>query len=508
MNSDNGLLAKRIFQGDEEAFKILYEEFFHALLAIACKYVESEVAKDIVQDTFFKLWTTPHKFSATTDLRFYLYRSVQNQCLNYIRNKKVEDRYRDRVEVEPCVGCHVVAGLCAAGAPAVFDLPAVRLAGCFVDVHAGDAHCVVHLAGVVVVVTGTDANGVQIGEFGSSEGILEENIMWGRPGSPEKGEIFIKTEVIIKEGTNMERPGPLAAHAATDFITQEIREALKKADDSLVIGTETFEQVRRPGKKKVVIVKEIMGQGAMHDNLILPMEPVGVLGAKPNVDLGNVPVMVSPLEVLDGCIHALTCIGPASKEMSRHYWREPLVLEALHDEEVDLCGVIFVGSPQINSEKFYVSRRVGMMVEALDVDGAFVTTEGFGNNHIDFASHIEQIGMRGIPVVGMSFCAVQGALVVGNKYMTHMVDNNKSEAGIENEILACNTLCHEDAIRALAMLKTQMGGESVKAPEKKWNPNVKDTNIELISNVTGKPIKLVENETSLPMSQKRKEKYS
>ena len=362
--------------------------------------------------------------------------------------------------------------------------------------------------GVVVVVTGTDANGVQIGEFGSSEGILEENIMWGRPGAPEKGEIFIKTEVIIQEGTNMERPGPLAAHAATDFITQEIREALKKADDSLVVGTETFEQVRRPGKKKVVIVKEIMGQGAMHDNLILPMEPVGVLGAKPNVDLGNVPVMVSPLEVLDGCIHALTCIGPASKEMSRHYWREPLVLEALYDEEVDLCGVIFVGSPQINAEKFYVSRRVGMMVEALDVDGAFVTTEGFGNNHIDFASHIEQIGMRGIPVVGMSFCAVQGALVVGNKYMTHMIDNNKSEAGIENEILACNTLCHEDAIRALAMLKTQMGGEAVKAPEKKWNPNVKDTNIELISNVTGKPIELVENETSLPMSQKRKEKYS
>ena len=362
--------------------------------------------------------------------------------------------------------------------------------------------------GVVMMVTGTDANGVQIGEFGSSEGILEENIMWGRPGAPEKGEIFIKTEVVIKEGTNMERPGPLAAHTATDYITQEIREALKKVDDEFVVATETFDQVRRPGKKKVVIVKEIMGQGAMHDNLILPMEPVGVLGAKPNVDLGNVPVMVSPLEVLDGCIHALTCIGPASKEMSRHYWREPLVLEALHDEEVDLCGVIFVGSPQINAEKFYVSRRVGMMVEALDVDGAFVTTEGFGNNHIDFASHIEQIGMRGIPVVGMSFCAVQGALVVGNKYMTHMVDNNKSEAGIENEILACNTLCHEDAIRALAMLKTQMGGEAVAKPEKQWNPNVKSTNLELISNVTGKPIELVENETSLPMSQKRKEKYS
>ena len=364
------------------------------------------------------------------------------------------------------------------------------------------------LDGVVMMVTGTDANGVQIGEFGSSEGYLDENIMWGRPGAPEEGEIFIKTEVVIKEGTNMERPGPLAAHTATDVITQEIRTALKKLDESLVVDTEEFNQYRRPGKKKVVIVKEIMGQGAMHDNLILPVEPVGVLGAKPNVDLGNVPVMVSPLEVLDGCIHALTCIGPASKEMSRHYWREPLVLEALHDEEIDLCGVIFVGSPQINSEKFYVSKRVGMMVEALDVDGAFITTEGFGNNHIDFASHHEQIGMRGVPVVGLSFCAVQGALVVGNKYMTHMVDNNKSEAGIENEVLACNTLCHEDAIRALAMLKAAMAGEEVKKPEKKWNPNVKATNVEMISNVTGKPIELVKNEQSLPMSEKRRLKYN
>lgn len=363
------------------------------------------------------------------------------------------------------------------------------------------------LDGVVIMVTGTDANGVQIGEFGSSEGYLDENIMWGRPGAPEKGEIFIKTQVTVKEGTNMERPGPLAAHTATDIITQEIRECLKKLDESLVVDTETFDQYRRPGKKKVVIVKEIMGQGAMHDNLILPVEPIGVLGAKPNVDLGNVPVAVSPLEVLDGCIHALTCIGPASKEMSRHYWREPLVLEALHDEEIDLCGVVFVGSPQINSEKFYVSKRVGQLCEMLDVDGAFVTTEGFGNNHIDFASHHEQIGMRGIPVVGMSFCAVQGALVVGNKYMTHMVDNNKSESGIENEVLACNTLCPEDAVRAVQMLKNAMGGEDVKVAEKKWNPNVKSSNVEAIESVTGKELKLVDNEQSLPMSQKRKEKY-
>ena len=363
------------------------------------------------------------------------------------------------------------------------------------------------LDGVVMMLTGTDEGGVQIGEFGSSEGYLDENIMWGRPSCPDKGEIFIKGNIVIQEKTNMERRGPMAAHTAFDVITQEIREVMKELDESLVAETQELKQVRRPGKKKVVIVKEIMGQGAMHDNFILPVEPVGILGARANVDLGNVPVCVSPLEVLDGCIHALTCIGPASKEMSRHYWREPLVIETLHDPEVDLCGVVFVGSPQINAEKFYVSKRVGHTVEMMDVDGAFVTTEGFGNNHIDFASHIEQIGMRGVPVVVMSYCAVQGALVVGNKYMTYMVDNNKSESGIENEVLGCNTLCEEDAIRALAMLKSAMAGEEVKAAERKWNPNVKSTNIELIEGAYGKKVDLVENEQSLPMSQKRKEKY-
>ena len=99
MNIDNGLLTKQISCGDEKAFKVLYEEFFHALLAVACKYVEVETAKDIVQDTFFKLWSTPEKFVQITDLRFYVYRSVQNQCLNYLRDRKVEENYRNETEM-------------------------------------------------------------------------------------------------------------------------------------------------------------------------------------------------------------------------------------------------------------------------------------------------------------------------------------------------------------------------------------------------------------------------
>ncbi len=88
-----------------------------------------------------------------------------------------------------------------------------------------------------------------------------------------------------------------------------------------------------------------------------------------------------------------------------------------------------------------------------------------------------------------------------------MIDNNKSMSGIENEVLECNTLCPEDAVRGVAMLKAEMAGEEIKAPERKYNVNVKNNNLELIEKATGKKIETVENEQSLPMSEKRKEKY-
>ncbi len=357
------------------------------------------------------------------------------------------------------------------------------------------------LDGLVIVITGTDEHGVQISEFGSSEGPMDKKVMWGRPGSPDKGDLLIKTIITLKAHSNMERPGPMAAHRATDIITQEIRDALKKLDESLIVDTEEFVQIRRPAKKKVAIIKEIMGQGAMHDNFILPFEPVGISGAIANVDLGNVPVVVSPLQVLDGCIHALTCVGPASKETSRHYWREPLVLEVMNDEALDLCAVIFVGSPQSNSEKFYVSKILGMTVEAMDLDGAIVTTEGFGNNHIDFASHIEQLGKRGIPTVGMTYSARQGQLVVGNKYMDALIELNKSAQGIEDEILENNCLTAEDAIRAVAMLKAKMAGKEIKEAESEWNPEVQLKNIKTIEEGTGKKVvKGLQSEIFVPVT--------
>ncbi|MFT8872771.1 MAG: D-proline reductase (dithiol) proprotein PrdA [Sporolactobacillus sp.] len=334
--------------------------------------------------------------------------------------------------------------------------------------------------GAVVVLTGIDELGVQIHEFGSCEGYLDEKIRFGRPGCPDPNDIMIRVHVTIQADTGMERRGPHAAHKACDFIVQAIRETLKRQSAADCKEEIEYSERRKPGRPRVLIVKEIMGQGAMHDNVILPLEPAGVHGGRQNVDLGNVPIVLSANEVRDGGIHALTCIGPATKEDTRHYFREPLVNLVAEDEEVDLAGVVFIGSPQVNDEKAFVSARLGALAEATGVDGAIVTTEGFGNNHIDFAANIEQIGRRGIPVVGVSYCAYQGQLVVGNSYMDAMVELNKDPEGFENEILGESTLCPNDAERALLMLKTKMAGIAIEPAERKWSQDVIAANQKLV----------------------------
>ncbi len=333
--------------------------------------------------------------------------------------------------------------------------------------------------GVVFMLTGVDEDGVQVHEFGSSEGFLDEKMYFGHPGCADENDIIIRCHAVIERLTGMTRPGPFAAHKCQDYVIQTIRNELKNYEGE-VIREEICEDVRRAGNPRVVLVKEIMGQGAMHDNVICPTEPCGVLGGQKNVDCGNVPIVLTPNQVRDGSIHALTCIGPATKEMTRHYIREPLVEGLAADEELDLIGVIFIGSPQVNDEKLWVSERLGSLLESLDCDGCIITTEGFGNNHIDFIQHIGQAGKREIPVVGVSFSAYQGQLVVGNQYATAMVEENMDQGGFENNIAGCSCVTKEVATRAIQMLKNKMAGVEVKPAPKKWNHDVINANNKLL----------------------------
>ncbi|MGO1369450.1 MAG: glycine/sarcosine/betaine reductase component B subunit [Senegalia sp. (in: firmicutes)] len=155
-------------------------------------------------------------------------------------------------------------------------------------------------------------------------------------------------------------------------------------------------------------------------------------------------------------------IGPSTKETTLHHFRDPLLDVVSKDEDIDLLGIMMVGTPQDNKSKHFVGKRAAQWAESMRVDGAIVSVDAWGNSHVDYANTIEEIGKRNIPVVGLSFIGTQAKFVVSNKYMDTIVDFNKSKEGIETEVVGENNVNHFDSKKALAFLKLKMKRKGTK----------------------------------------------
>lgn len=149
-------------------------------------------------------------------------------------------------------------------------------------------------------------------------------------------------------------------------------------------------------------------------------------------------------------------IGPSTKETTLHHFRDPLLDVVSNDEDIDLLGVIVVGTPQDNEDKNFVGTRAAAWTESMRADGAILSCDGWGNSHVDFANTVEQVATRGIPVVGLTFIGTVAQFVVVNEYMDTIVDMNKNPEGIESEIVGENEVTELEAKKALAFLKLKM----------------------------------------------------
>jgi RNA polymerase sigma-70 factor (ECF subfamily) len=74
----------------------LFHEFSQPLFYYALKFVDQEVAKDVVQDVFFKLWENKN-LKITSSLSGLLFSMARNKCLQHLEKEKVRSRYQESV---------------------------------------------------------------------------------------------------------------------------------------------------------------------------------------------------------------------------------------------------------------------------------------------------------------------------------------------------------------------------------------------------------------------------
>lgn len=81
---------------------MLFRYYYSGLVVFAMRYVgKQEVAEELVQDVFFKLWSEREHIHIHTSVRDFLFSSVRNKCLDHLKHRKVVGKYIQSEKDQP-----------------------------------------------------------------------------------------------------------------------------------------------------------------------------------------------------------------------------------------------------------------------------------------------------------------------------------------------------------------------------------------------------------------------
>lgn len=94
------IISQLIRDGNSDAFSLVFNTYYKDLVLFAMKFVgNSDIAEDIVQDIFAKIWETHNGFYIETSIKSYLLSSVKNRCFDKIRHNKIIDKHHNYVKI-------------------------------------------------------------------------------------------------------------------------------------------------------------------------------------------------------------------------------------------------------------------------------------------------------------------------------------------------------------------------------------------------------------------------
>jgi RNA polymerase sigma-70 factor, ECF subfamily len=84
-----------LYNGDKTYFDFLFRSYYPRLCIYANSFLKSiDTSEEVVQDVFVKIWENHAKIFVHTSIKAYLYKSVFNACVNYIKsNQSISSKY-------------------------------------------------------------------------------------------------------------------------------------------------------------------------------------------------------------------------------------------------------------------------------------------------------------------------------------------------------------------------------------------------------------------------------
>lgn len=94
MTEHDSELLQKISQGNEESFTVVFDRYYPGLCYYADKFVhDMDESRSLVQQVFADLWMKRNKLVIQQSFKAYLFESVRNSALDYLKHKLVETKY-------------------------------------------------------------------------------------------------------------------------------------------------------------------------------------------------------------------------------------------------------------------------------------------------------------------------------------------------------------------------------------------------------------------------------
>lgn len=107
---------KSAAEGNEASFRKLYDLFSPGIYRTALHYLRiSELAEDVVQETFLAVWMNRHRIDKVSSFENYIFAIARNECFHILKMKAVmvssDERLLENITDEPSEGDDRISGL-------------------------------------------------------------------------------------------------------------------------------------------------------------------------------------------------------------------------------------------------------------------------------------------------------------------------------------------------------------------------------------------------------------
>lgn len=182
----------------------------------------------------------------------------------------------------------------------------------------------------------------------------------------------------------------MAGLKAADYIGKLAKEI--EAEEIETYEAETVKEglEKYPNLPRVAYVLMLQSQGLMHDTYVY------------GVDMKqSLPTIINPTETMDGAILSGNCVSACDKNTSYHHLNNPVIKSLFdqHGKTLNFVGVIITNENVYLADKMRSSDWTSKLCKWLDVDGAIVSQEGFGNPDTDLIMNCKKIEGQGVKTV-------------------------------------------------------------------------------------------------------------